>query len=155
MRARPFAEARNITVEGCTFVGGDAPVVFVGVDGATVRFNTLVRPRRWAMRILQETRAPGFVPSRNGVFVDNLIVFHSDWSSGGVNVGDGTAPDTFTFDRNVWYCEDAPNRSKPSLPHPETAGIYGQNPHLTRTANGMYQPARGTRAAHAGATALP
>ena len=31
------AEARAITVEGCRFRGSDAPIAFVGVDGAVVR----------------------------------------------------------------------------------------------------------------------
>ncbi|MFO0893090.1 MAG: right-handed parallel beta-helix repeat-containing protein [Isosphaeraceae bacterium] len=57
-------EAKAITVEDCTFVGSMAPIAFVGVDGAVVRHNTLYRPRRWAFRILQETREPGFAPSR-------------------------------------------------------------------------------------------
>ena len=38
------------------------PVAFVGVDGATVRHNTIYRPRRWGLRILQENRAAGLRP---------------------------------------------------------------------------------------------
>src|SRR5687767_5503281 len=44
-------EARNLRVEGNTFIGS-TPVAFVGVDGAIVRFNTIERPNRWALRIL-------------------------------------------------------------------------------------------------------
>lgn len=125
------AEARNITVEGCTFIGSAAAVSFVGVDGATVRFNTIYRPTRWAIRILQETREQGFVPCRNGRFTDNIVVFRSDqWVEGGVNIGPFTAPQTFTFLRNWWYCEDAPARSRPALPTTERAGVYGVNPRL-------------------------
>jgi hypothetical protein len=58
-------EAKDIRVEGNTFLGAGTPVAFVGVDGAIVRFNTIHHPKRWALRILQETRAPDFVPSRN------------------------------------------------------------------------------------------
>jgi hypothetical protein len=124
-------EARAITVEGCTFVGSQAPVAFVGVDGATFRFNTLTHPGRWALRILQETREPGFVPCRNVSVSDNVVVFRSDaWSSGGVNVGPGTEPASFRFARNVWYCSDAPERTRSlvSLPTPEVGGTYGVNP---------------------------
>lgn len=86
-------EAREITVEGNVFVGSQTPVAFVGCDGATVRFNTMYMPGRWALRILQQTREPGFVPARDGVFEDNIIVFRSDaWSEGGVNIGPATAP---------------------------------------------------------------
>ena len=40
--------------------------------------NVIYRPRRWVMRILQETTAEGFVPSRNGVFEHNVVVFRRD-----------------------------------------------------------------------------
>ncbi|MCX6953643.1 MAG: hypothetical protein NTV51_15945 [Verrucomicrobia bacterium] len=123
------AEARSIRVEGNTFVGGTAAVGFVGVDGAVVRFNTIERPGRWALRILQETRSADFVACRNGVFSDNVIIFDStQWGSGGVNVGDRTAPETFAFARNWWWCRDQPARSKPQLPTPESAGVYGRDP---------------------------
>lgn len=126
---RPYSEAWGIVVEGNLFVGSLAPLAFVGVDGAIVRFNTLYRPKRWALRILQETRAEGFVPCRNGVFESNLVVFRSDeWASGGVNIGPATAPETFRFARNAWYCLDRPEASRPLLPVSEIDGLYGVEP---------------------------
>lgn len=123
------AEARNIRVEGNTFVGGVTPVAFAGAVGGVVRFNTIERPGRWALRILQENKAPGFAACRDGVFEDNVIVFESaKWSEGGVNVGGGTAPETFRFARNWWYCADRPERSTPRLPVPEVDGVYGRAP---------------------------
>jgi hypothetical protein len=123
------AEARRIVVEGNTIVGGMAAMAFVGVDGATVRFNTIERPGRWVFRILQETKSPGFVPSRNGEFTDNVIIFDSGkWSEGGVNIGGGAAPETFKFARNWWYCADRPERSTPKLPTAEIEGTYGKEP---------------------------
>jgi len=120
-------EARNLRVEGNTFIGSVVPVAFVGVDGAVVRFNTIERPGRWALRILQETTAPGFVACRNGEFTDNTIVFESSrWSEGGVNIGAGTAPETFKFARNWWLCADNPERSRPKLPTAEVDGTYGR-----------------------------
>jgi hypothetical protein len=130
-------EAKDIRVEGNTFVGGDAAVAFVGVDGATVRFNTIYAPNRWAVRILQETTAPGFVPSRNGVFEKNVIAFRSDrWAEGGVNVGPNAAPNTFRFAGNWWYCLDAPARSRATLPTQETGGVYGRDPLFRDAATG-------------------
>jgi hypothetical protein len=121
------AEARNLRVEGNTFVGSSAPVAFVGVDGAVVRFNTIERPGRWALRILQENKASVFVACRNGEFMDNTIVFDSTrWGEGGVNIGAGTAPATFKFARNWWYCADNPERSRPRLPTAEVDGNYGR-----------------------------
>jgi hypothetical protein len=121
-------EARDITVEDCTFLGSEAAIAFVGVDGAEVRHNTIYRPRRYAFRILQETREPGFVPCRDGRFIDNIVAFRSDEMTLPVNIGTGTAPETFTMARNAWYCLDDPARSRPRLPIPEAEGVYGQDP---------------------------
>lgn len=123
-------EAKDLVVEGNLFVGGDAAVAFVGVDGAVVRRNTFVEPRKWVIRILQETREPGFVPCRRGVFEQNLVVFRSSWSSGGVNVGDATAAESFVFTKNWWWCVDRPERSEPQLPVREDGGVRGKDPKL-------------------------
>ncbi len=147
-------EARNIVVEGCTFVGGGAPIAFVGVDGATVRFNTFQNPGRWVMRVLQETSEPGFVPARRGVFSDNIVVFTvTNWASGGVNIGSGTEPQSFKFARNFWFCSDQPARSKPALPTVETNGIYGVDPLLTISTDGIGKVARHSPAGEVGAHA--
>ncbi len=125
----PHAEARNLRVEGNNFVGALAPVAFVGVDGAEVRYNTIELPGRWALRILQENRAPDLVACRNGRFTDNVIRFESSrWAEGGVNVGAGTAPETFFFARNWWYAIDRPARSEPKLPKEEMDGVFGRDP---------------------------
>ena len=148
-------EARNIRVEGNTFLGGGAAVAFVGVDGAVVRFNTIYRPHRWALRILQETSAPDFIRCRNGEFTDNLVVFHSSqWSEGGVNIGGNTASQTFKFARNWWYCLDAPNRSQPRLPSREVDGVYGTPVEFRDAANGDVQLATQSPARNAGAGAF-
>lgn len=151
-----FWEAKDIRVEGNTFLGGGAPAAFVGVDGAVVRFNTIYRPQRWAVRILQETTAPGFVPCQDGQFTDNIVVFHSsEWSSGGVNIGPNTAPSTFQFARNWWFCLDNPGRSRPALPVVETGGVYGVAPPFRDAENGDLRLAPGSPARGVGAEALP
>jgi len=151
----PHAEAKDIRVEANTFIGGGAPVAFVGVDGATVRFNTIYHPKRWALRILQETREPGFVPARGGVFADNLVVFDSrDWGEGGVNIGAGTAPESFTFARNWWYCLDQPSRSQPRLPVPEEGGVYGKAPGFRDPEKGDLRQTEASPARSAGADAF-
>lgn len=149
-------EAKDITVEGNVFVGSVAPVAFVGVDGAVVRFNTMVRPGRWALRLLQETTEPGFVPCRKGVFTDNLIVFQSSqWAEGGCNIGPNTAPETFVFARNAWYCEDQPQRSRPTLPTVEAEGVYGTKPVFVNEATGNYDQTEASPTKAYGAAALP
>jgi hypothetical protein len=128
-------EARSITVQDCTFIGSMSPIAFVGVDGATVQHNTIYQPERWVIRILQESQGEPFVPCRNGVFRNNLIVFRSNMLSSTVNVGGGTAAETFTFDSNHWYCADMPERSQPrDLPAQETNGVHGIAPKFVNEA---------------------
>lgn len=154
-RPKPLGyEAKDIVVEGCVFDGCVAAVAFVGVDGAIVRFNTIHRPRRWAMRILQETTEAGFVPSRGGVFEDNIVVFRSDaWGEGGVNVGPKTAPETFRFARNVWWCEDRPEHSRPTLPTKEVDAVVGKDPLFKDAEKGDFALRAGSPAVGQGATA--
>jgi len=149
------AEARDIVVEGNVFVGSAAAVAFVGATDAIVRFNTIYRPGRWALRILQETRVAGFVPCRKGAFTDNLVVFDTAGWGGAVNVGPGTEPTSFSFARNAWYATDRPDASRPDLPTPETKGIYGKDPLLVDPGKGDFAVRSGSPAAKVGAHALP
>jgi hypothetical protein len=120
-------EAKDITVEDCTFVGGIAPIAFVGVDGALVQHNTIYRPKRWAIRILQETTGERFVPSRKGRFIKNVVVFQADELRQLVNIGGNTAPETFEFAGNQWHCLDRPDSTRRlvQLPTKEKQGAYG------------------------------
>ena len=130
-------EAKAITVEDCTFIGSSAPVCFVGVDEAVVRYNTIYRPTRYVLRVLQESRDQQFVPCRNGVFANNVIAFRSDEVRGIANVGTGTAPETFGFSGNFWYCIDRPQRSdRLALPVRETGGTYGSDPRFSNADQG-------------------
>jgi hypothetical protein len=154
-KGKHFCEAKDITVEGNTFIGSGAPIAFVGVDGATVRFNTIYRPRKWAIRILQETTAEGFVPCRNGVVADNIIAFRSnEWATGGVNIGPNTAPNTFRFERNFWFCLDKPAMSAPHLPTQERHGVRGQNPKFRDAEKGDLRLSEDSPARKFGAEAL-
>jgi len=133
-------EAKDIVVEGCAFAGGEAPIAYVGVHGATVRYNTFYRPEKWVLRILQETTEQGFAPCRRGRFEHNLIVFRRSDVGVFVNIGPNTAPETFTFAENLWFCEDRPTASKPDLPVPEVRGVYGVDPRLTDPAKNDFRP---------------
>jgi hypothetical protein len=149
--AGTLVEAKDILVEGNVFTGSAAPVAFVGVDGAKVRHNTIYKPRRWALRILQETRDAAFVPSRRGEFTDNVIVFETRGWGGAANVGPGTAPETFRFARNVWYAADDPGRSRQRLPSVEEGAVEGRDPLLADPEKGDFRVRQGSPAAKAGA----
>jgi len=149
----PGYEAKDITVRRCTFIGGNCAVAFVGCDGAVVEYNTIYRPRRWVMRILQETRAEGFAPARNGRFEHNIVVWRSNELHSPINIGDATAPQTFQFAGNVWYCADQPKRSRAALPVSEKDGRYGVDPKLTDPERGDLRPASGSPARNVGAHA--
>jgi hypothetical protein len=127
-------EAKDLLVERCTFVGSLAPIAFVGCDGAVVQHNTIWLPRKWVLRVLQETREPDFVPCRSAVFRDNLIVYRG--LDPVVNVGPGTAPATFTFANNWWFRADDPARSVPRLPVAEVGPAGGSEPRFVDAANG-------------------
>ena len=124
----PGYEAKKIAVIGNVFVGSMAPVAFVGLDQGLVACNTIYRPSRWALRILQESAGAGFAPCRKGVFRGNLIVWRQGDIHTTVNTGPNTEPKTFRFENNWWYCENGP--SKPDLPVAEREGTVGKDPHL-------------------------
>lgn len=132
------AEAKDITVEDCEFIGGAGPICFVGVDGALVQHNTIHSPRRWAIRILQENTDPRFVPSCKGRFVNNVVAFRAEEIGEFVNIGPKTAPDTFEFSGNVWHCIDRPadTRRFVRLPVKETGGTYDRKPEFKNAENG-------------------
>ncbi|MBT6483974.1 MAG: M48 family metalloprotease [Planctomycetaceae bacterium] len=123
-------EAKDITVSDCTFIGSMAPVAFVGVDGANVQNNTIYRPTRWVIRILQENQNAEFTACRNGRFANNIVVFRSDELAYPVNIGPGTSPKSFKFSENFWYCLNRPEKSQRAaqLPSKEKNGVYGRNP---------------------------
>jgi len=145
----PNAEARNIRVVANLFEGSVAPIAYVGCVGCVVANNTIVDPDDWIIRILQETTTSGnyeFEACKNGVFVNNLVYFNRSALSTYVNIGAGTASETFTFANNLWYAHDNPAQSQPTLPATETSGIYGLDPGL----NGEYRVSPTSPAAGAG-----
>ncbi len=140
-------EARQITVEDCEFLGGMAPIAFVGVDGALVQHNTILNPQRWVFRILQESTDPRFVPCRNGRFENNLVVFRSQDLSVLANIGSMTSPESFSFRGNHWFCSDRPDATSRlvRLPTPEADGTTGIDPGLSIAENGHLQLAQPDR----------
>lgn len=118
-------EAKHIVIRGNTIKGSLCAAAFVGVDGAEFAGNTILYPEKWVFRILQETNDEGFAPCRNVLVKENKIVFRRAQVQNEINVGGGTRPESFQFERNRWFAEDRPLASKPQLPSQEKDGIYG------------------------------
>jgi hypothetical protein len=152
--AAPNAEARRIRAFANVIEGSPAPVAYVGCVGCEVVNNTIVDPERWLLRILQETTSSGgyeFEPVRDGSFVNNLVYFQRGRIAADVNIGPGTAPDTFMFSHNLWFAHDDPARSQPRLPVPEEDTIVGLDPRFgAEYAIGPDSPAAGAGATHGG-----
>ena len=130
-KSEPNHEARRIRVEANLFQGSDAPVAFVGAVDCLVANNTMVEPKRWVVRILQETNSKDgyeFLKCGKNQFVNNLVVFKAGQISTHLNIGGNTEPGSFEFANNLWFASDRPDRSKPSLSTPEAQGIYGVDP---------------------------
>jgi hypothetical protein len=149
-------EAARITVVANVFVrngaSSGAAVAYVGCDGCVAAHNTVIEPRSWIARILQESTAARFVPSREGLFVNNLIVLNTaDLRADLVNVGGNTEPESFVFGNNLWYALDAGANWRPALGAAipaESGSLLQQDPRLADIAGGDYRlladsPARG------------
>ena len=119
-------EAARITARANVIEGSLCAAAFVGVDGAEFSDNTIRFPTKWIFRILQETQEPGFIPCRNVLIKGNRITFRRAQVQTEINIGGGTAPETFRFEKNRWLAEDKPTASKPRLPVMELDGSYGQ-----------------------------
>ncbi len=149
------AEARDIRVTSNVFVGSFSPVALVGCTGCLVANNTMIDPEHWVFRVLQETESTGeytFAPSGENTISNNVVVYSRALVGVVVNVGGGTAPETFTFSNNLWYAEDAPEQSDPALPAPESGGLVGVDPLLADDFSiGADSPAAGAGVTIAGA----
>lgn len=121
-------EARDIIIRDNRIEGGTCACAFTGVRGAEFTGNTIVRPVKWVFRVLQETKAEGFLACGEVKVARNRITFRREQIGSEINVGDGTEPATFTFSANTWFAEDRPQDSKPRLPVAEEAGVYGTKP---------------------------
>ena len=150
---QPNAEARRIRVQANVIVGGTAALAFVGCIDCLAAHNTIITPRRWLIRILQETTSQGeyvFEPCGNNAVVNNIFYFDRSVISTYVNIGSNTAPETFNFAGNLWYARDDPASSRPQLPVEETSGIYGQDPGFVDASQGDWHIGPSSPAANSG-----
>lgn len=119
-------EASDLKVFSNIFIGSDAPISYVGSVNVEVTNNTIVGPKVWAIRILQETVDPDrFLECGNNSFKNNIIYYNSIRTE--TNIGTDTKPNTFTFSGNLWYQSTDPQH-QPSIPVPDPNIIVGKDP---------------------------
>ncbi|MHB0958033.1 MAG: right-handed parallel beta-helix repeat-containing protein [Pirellulaceae bacterium] len=122
-------ESTRLLVAGNRFYGSQAPVAWPTASHNRVVQNTIVLPDKWIGRILQETNDPRFKPSHHGVFEKNVVIFDRRVGQPEfINVGPGTAAETWEFIGNAWF--DTEGSRKPQLPGTETDSIHQVDPGL-------------------------
>lgn len=144
-------EARNVRAHRNVIEGSQSAVAFVGASGCSASGNTIIRPEKWVLRILQETRTSEkyeFGMCADNRFEGNLIWFErlSVRPGAEVNVGPATRADTTVFTGNLWFASDDPGLSNPTLPSREEGGIIGLDPLLHDVNAGDFRPRSGSPA---------
>ncbi|MBC7886099.1 MAG: T9SS type A sorting domain-containing protein [Saprospiraceae bacterium] len=109
-------EAENIQVIANVFQGSEASIAFVGCRNVEVSNNTILFPKKWVIRILQETvDVTRFLPCGANSFYNNIVVLDNAVSVE-ANIGPNTEEETFMFNKNLWYKTTNQNWQGPDLP---------------------------------------
>ena len=112
------------------FVGAVAPIAWVGSVRVEVVNNTIWKPEKWVMRILQETVDPDrFLSCGDNLFRNNIVVIDGQVSRE-VNIGPNTRPESFRMSNNLWYHAENAAWSGPDLPVRDDDAVIGENPML-------------------------
>jgi len=120
-------EASDISVWSNIFIGSISPINYVGCVNVEVINNTIIKPEKWAIRILQETVDESrFYKSSNCKFENNIVYIGNLNTT--INIGPNTAPETFIFKNNLWYNYQNTNWSGPNLPTPDPNQIINVDP---------------------------
>lgn len=124
-------EAKEIFVYSNIFIGSQAPIAFVGAINCEVVNNTIYKPSKWAVRILQENASSNFEKCANNVFINNIVYIDNAAANPTINIGSNTKPETFTFSNNLWFNQDNLNWIGPNLPTQELNGMKNIDPKIT------------------------
>lgn len=154
--ANASVEATQLKVYSNVFIGSDVPVAFVGCTHSEVVNNTIYKPVRWVLRILQENKdSIRFAKCSNNSFRNNII-YIDDQVRTACNIGGGTAPETFTFSHNLWFHAGDNNWAGPQLPVAETGSVLNKDPLFSNAGKEYFSLRRQSPAAGAGlAQSLP
>jgi hypothetical protein len=128
----------------------------VGCTHSEVVNNTIYKPRRWVLRILQENKDTiRFAKCSNNSFRNNLLYIDEAVRTI-CNIGGGTAPETFTFSHNLWFHAGNNAWPGPQLPVPETGSLLNRDPLFRNAAGEDFSiPVRSPAAGAGALVALP
>ncbi len=147
-------EARDIRAIGNVIVDSKSPAAIVGCVSCYVANNTIINPKTFGFRILQESRTNStytFAAARGGRFFNNVIYYNRPSIAEMVNVGPYTAATTFEFKNNLWYAYNNPAQSQPTgLPVAEIGAIYGVNPGFLKLGDSTFSILTTSAAARSG-----
>jgi len=129
-------EAKNIDIYSNIFVGSTAAIAFVTATECRFINNTIVNPKRWVLRVLQETDKPRFIKCNNNTFSNNICYFNNEADhEGGINLGSNTQAETFKFFNNLWYNRDNPIWDGPNTNFCHRNSIINSNPKFINVHN--------------------
>ena len=143
-------EAARVTVYSNIFIGSDVPIAYVGCVQTEVLNNTIYLPKKWVIRILQETvDSSRFYPCGNNSFSNNII-YHDGRVIVDCSIGPNTNPQSFSFSNNLWYHSQNSSWAGPTLPAKDTNSIIGKDPLFNNAAGGDFLLKKGSPAAGKG-----
>lgn len=137
-------EAAHLKVYSNIFIGSDVPIAYIGCVQTEVTNNTIYLPRKWVIRILQETvDTSRFYPCGNNSFLNNII-YHDNHVQVDCSIGPNTNAQSFHFSGNLWYHSQNPAWPGPVLPVKETNSIIGKDPLFNNAAAGDFRLKEGS-----------
>jgi len=121
-------EASALKVYSNVFIGSQVPIAFVGCTKSEVVNNTIYKPTRWVIRILQENRDTlNFGKCGNNSFINNVICIDQQVRTI-CSIGTGTIPESFKFSNNAWCHINNNSWTGAQLPVAETRTLLGKDP---------------------------
>jgi len=139
-------EVQRANVEGCTFIGGQVPVVFSNAEDCVARNNTIIRPTYCVFAILAEQVDPRFGTGTRCIWGYNLSVWDPGDIQRMVEFGPGVNRELFFLEENLWWSAETPEqRAKlgklPGKGNPPQ--LMTVDPKLDDNLKPTAQPARG------------
>jgi hypothetical protein len=122
-------EAADLQVHSNLIIGSLSAINYVGCTRVEVFNNTIYKPGKWVVRILQENKDSNrFIACGNNSFRNN-IVCHGNDVTNDCNIGAGTDAQSFHFSHNLWSHTENPGWKGPvGLPVTDAGSLVVMKP---------------------------